>query len=226
TGAATIGNATVVTGNFIFDFNKDAMAKALNVPDQHFRDQMLEGLTDYMTNFKKELGSPPSMQEVVDKYLESCETLFEAPIERGEFSQVEYEEMDRVDQKFNSEKWLYQFSSTPEKIKLVKVHSAVWIAQCECDTPFDGYSLFIRINERKLENVKFLNKKIKNCNENFSKLESELAGEDIENKNLFKVINTFFAQNMPKFDDNDSKILVGHIIDMWTERVKKGGYAG
>ncbi|MBK6930946.1 MAG: lipoate--protein ligase family protein [Saprospirales bacterium] len=48
TGAGAIGNAEVVTGNFIFDFNPEIMAGLLNAPSDPFRRMALEGMQQYM----------------------------------------------------------------------------------------------------------------------------------------------------------------------------------
>ena len=54
TGAAAIGNAEVLVGSFLFDFNFELMSKVLKVPDEKFRDKIFHSLQEYMTTMKLE----------------------------------------------------------------------------------------------------------------------------------------------------------------------------
>jgi lipoate-protein ligase A len=56
TGAGNIGDATVVVGSLMLDFDTEAMARVLRVPSEKFRDKMVSGLRDYMTTMRRELG--------------------------------------------------------------------------------------------------------------------------------------------------------------------------
>jgi lipoate-protein ligase A len=56
TGASTLGHADVLVGSLMMDFDTDAMAHALNVPSEKFRDKVVTSLQDYMTTIKRELG--------------------------------------------------------------------------------------------------------------------------------------------------------------------------
>ncbi len=60
TGAASIGDATVMAGSFMFDFDTEKMSKCLKVPSEKFRDKLKSGLDDYMTTIAKELEVAPS----------------------------------------------------------------------------------------------------------------------------------------------------------------------
>ena len=56
TGAASIGEATVMVGSFMFDFDTATMAHCLKVPSEKFRDKLRQTLDDYMTTMAKELA--------------------------------------------------------------------------------------------------------------------------------------------------------------------------
>jgi lipoate-protein ligase A len=40
TGAASIGEATVMVGSFMFDFDTETMSRCLKVPSEKFRDKL------------------------------------------------------------------------------------------------------------------------------------------------------------------------------------------
>ena len=75
TGAASIGEATVMVGSFMFDFDTAMMARCLKVPSEKFRDKLRSALDDYMTTMTRELASVPSREEVKARFLKHCETV-------------------------------------------------------------------------------------------------------------------------------------------------------
>lgn len=64
TGAASIGEATVMVGSFMFDFDTATMARCLKVPSEKFRDKLKATLDDYMTTMTRELETLPARDEV------------------------------------------------------------------------------------------------------------------------------------------------------------------
>ena len=76
TGAASIGEATLLVGSFMFDFDTVKMAHCLKVPSEKFRDKLKTTLEDYMTTMTKLLEKVPSREEVKALFLKHCgETL-------------------------------------------------------------------------------------------------------------------------------------------------------
>ena len=72
TGAASIGEATVMVGSFMFDFDTATMAKCLKVPSEKFRDKLRQTLDDYMTTLAKELPAPPARGALLARFLTHC----------------------------------------------------------------------------------------------------------------------------------------------------------
>ena len=72
TGAASIGEATLMVGSFMYDFDTETMAKCLKVPSEKFRDKLRQGLNDYMTTLAKELETPPARDVLIEKFLAHC----------------------------------------------------------------------------------------------------------------------------------------------------------
>jgi lipoate-protein ligase A len=127
TGAAAIGGAEVVTGNFLFDFDCDTMAKVLNVPGGHFRERFFESLQKYMTSMKREIGTLPDREEVKAVYIEKCAEVLGRKIERGEFTEEEQQMMEALDKKFVTKEWLYQYQTNNTGRRKVKIHAGVWL---------------------------------------------------------------------------------------------------
>ena len=77
TGAASIGEATVMVGSFMFDFDTATMARCLKVPSEKFRDKLKTTLDDYMTTMTRELSTLPSREDVKARFLRNCEAVLD-----------------------------------------------------------------------------------------------------------------------------------------------------
>ena len=76
TGAASIADATVMVGSFMFDFDTTTMARCLKVPSEKFRDKLKATLDDYMTTMVKELDDVPARDDLKARFFAHCaETL-------------------------------------------------------------------------------------------------------------------------------------------------------
>ena len=72
TGAASIGEATVMVGSFMLDFDTETMSKCLKVPSEKFRDKLRQTLDDYMTTMVKQLGQMPDRADIKARFLKHC----------------------------------------------------------------------------------------------------------------------------------------------------------
>ncbi len=153
TGAAAIGNAEVVTGNFLFDFDCHTMAKVLNLPDESFRGNVLESLQKYMTSIKRELNDPPNMEEVKTAYINNCAEVLNRKIIPGDFTDEEYRMMDVLDKKFTTKEWLYQDSSKKHRPRVVKIHADVWLYEINHQTGGGLIQMSIRTKGKRIDHV-------------------------------------------------------------------------
>jgi len=62
TGVGEIGNCVVFVGNLIVDFDYEAMARVLKVPDEKFRDKIHKTLTENLSTIRRELGKEAAGQ--------------------------------------------------------------------------------------------------------------------------------------------------------------------
>jgi lipoate-protein ligase A len=69
TAAAWIGEATVLGGSFLFDFDGATMARCLKVPSDKFRDKLATTLVDYITSMARLLPAVPPRPLVKQRYL-------------------------------------------------------------------------------------------------------------------------------------------------------------
>ncbi|MFN4262091.1 MAG: lipoate--protein ligase [Thioalkalivibrionaceae bacterium] len=105
TGAATIGDATLMVGSFLFDFPIDKMAQTLKVPSEKFRDKLHQGLKDYMTTLTRELGTPPDREVVKASFLEQVAAHLHVAIEESSPTAAEAQAIRDAEAWLSSSEW-------------------------------------------------------------------------------------------------------------------------
>ena len=73
TAAALIGDAAVLGGMFLFDFDGALMARCLKVPSEKFRDKLRTSLDDYVTSMRRLLGAAPPRGDIVACFISHVE---------------------------------------------------------------------------------------------------------------------------------------------------------
>ena len=107
-GAGMHETASILVGNVILDLNYDLMARVLRVPDEKFRDKMAKSMREWVTTLKRELGQPPSVEEVKEIYTGAFQELLDIELVTGEPTGEEwgiYDEETRP--RHTSREWLY-----------------------------------------------------------------------------------------------------------------------
>ncbi len=72
TGAATIGEAVVVAGSLLFDFNYELMVRVLKVPSEKFRDKLFSTMQEYLTTINRQLGDAAPARADAEATLIEC----------------------------------------------------------------------------------------------------------------------------------------------------------
>ncbi len=127
TGAAQMGDAEVVVGSLMFDFNTQLMSQVLTVASEKMRDKLFQSLNDYMTTLTKQLGYTPDREKVVALYIEQCEQVLGRPIVRGSPTAKELALAEEFDVKFSADEWLDQKGGLRQIG--VKIHEDVRVAE-------------------------------------------------------------------------------------------------
>lgn len=92
TGAAQIGNANVLVGSILMDFDTAAMARTLRVPSEKFRGKLVESLDDYMTTVRRELGGlAPGREAATEMLVAAFAEVLSEPVEPSRLTDVEAE---------------------------------------------------------------------------------------------------------------------------------------
>lgn len=192
TGAAAIGNAEVVTGNFLFDFDSEQMARILKAPNDAFRDLFRQSLEQYLTTFKKELGIAPDLETVKKVYAEKCAANLQRELVPGQFSQTELKWMEKLDQTFSAEKWLLSHRLPPVEERTVKVHAGVYIGETVHTANGRLLRATIRTRNNAIDQVRFAGDFTFQPGYKLAGLEKTLHNVPMEEESLQEVLEAFF----------------------------------
>jgi len=192
TGAAAIGNAEVVTGNFLFDFDCEKMAKVLNVPDENFRRKIYQSLQKYLTTFQRELKMMPDKTKVAEVYFEKCAEALGAEIVRGDFTESELRMMEKLDKKFVTKEWLYDYKTTNSRGRLVKIHAKVWLGETVFKTKDSLIRTTIRLKGNRIDDISFSGDFDFQPASKLRSLEKVLAQVELKPESLREMLAAFF----------------------------------
>ena len=107
TGAASIENATVMAGSFMFDFDTETMARCLKIPSEKFRDKLKTTLDDYMTTMAKELDRVPSREALREMFLQHCAKVLNVVPEIVQASEKELAAILEAERELQDPEWTY-----------------------------------------------------------------------------------------------------------------------
>lgn len=127
TGAASIGQAMVVVGSLMFDFDHALMARVLKVPSEKFRDKVYRSLQEYVTTIHRELGpAAPSRAEAVGLLLEAFGRTFGAEIYHDELTARERQAVAQQEDRLRSREWIFARGSLPKHGVKIAEGYACW----------------------------------------------------------------------------------------------------
>lgn len=184
TGAAEIGNAKVLVGNFIFDFDKDAMTRVLKAPSPAFRDQIRDSLEEYMTSTRQISGKVLDPQEVASVYIHECSKTLGATLETGSFTAGEQAAIESMDQRLGSHE--FQHGGGGLRRPGVKINEDVYVAEATHELP--PLRVTARIRSGHLESV------VIDGPENVNTLADRICGLQVERESITHAVRLWLAQ--------------------------------
>ncbi|MDH5609750.1 MAG: lipoate--protein ligase family protein [Cyclobacteriaceae bacterium] len=211
TGAATIGEAEVVTGNFIFNFNSEHMTQALMVPNNMYREYLSEGLKKYISSFHHELGYLPDPAEVKRVYVQNVEKTLGVRLQPDAFTDAEYQAMEQVERQFEKKEWVEMIHSEGHRERLVKIHAGVWLGYMETEKNGHCVSALIQMIDDRIDRLFISNREgTEGCWET-GELEQKLVGQPMKEEVVRSiVVAEFDAMKQSPLD-----------IDEWVHLIMK-----
>lgn len=151
TGAASLGEAEVLVGSLMLDFNSQAMARVLKVSSEKMRDKVFQSLEEYMTTMKRELGQLPDRESVIATYLESVSNLLNAELEFGTLTPEEEALAQELDERFLSPEWLFQRGGLRQPG--IKIHEDVHLHETAIKVPGGLIRVIVRTHDARIDDI-------------------------------------------------------------------------
>jgi lipoate-protein ligase A len=151
TGAASIGQAEVMAGSLMFDFNFELMARVLKVASEKMRDKVYQGLNEYMTTLTRQLGQTPDRSAVARLYVDQCAAALGREIVPGDLTERELAEARELDARFSSDDWLFQKGGLRQHG--VKIHADVRVVEAAHKAPGGLIRATARLRQGRIDDL-------------------------------------------------------------------------
>ncbi len=190
TGAGSIGDASVVVGNIMFDFNYEAMARVLRVPSKPYRDKVFESMTLYVTSLHKELGTLPDREEVKETLIKKFEDRLGISLIRGELTDGEQRTLADIDQKFTDPNWVNQ--EVGKFDNWVKITTDVRVMETAYDSPEGRIGVILRLKNDIIDDLSISGNFTSEFQSELDQLHGNLTGKPRNEELLLTAIEAFF----------------------------------
>jgi lipoate-protein ligase A len=152
TGAAQIGEAEVVVGSLMFDFNFDLMARVLKVSSEKMRDKIFQSLNEYMTTMTRQLGRTPDYALVKREYIRQVVQALGRPAEYSDPTPAELSLTEALEARLASDEWLYQKGGL-RQTGAVKIHADVYLSEAVFKSPGGLIRATARLREGRIDDL-------------------------------------------------------------------------
>jgi len=192
TGAARIGDASVVVGNIMFDFNYGEMARVLRVPSPEFREKILESMKIYLTTLRRELGYLPEQEGVKRILIKEFEDMLGTQLYRDELRLDEHQAVARMDRKFTHPDWLFQKGRPWDN--WVKITTAVKVMESSCRSEGGTIKVILRLKDDIIDDVGISGDFLFQPRDDLKGLEDRLKGQPLQEDRLLKRVGSFYRE--------------------------------
>jgi lipoate-protein ligase A len=155
-GGGQIGEASIVVGNILFDFDFDTMASVWSVPNEKFRELAKEAMRDHIITLD-DIGSTMSMDMIANQLIGEYEKYFQRKLNPAGMTIDEIERAGQMGAYLRSESFLNYMDEAngSSKRKPLKIARNVFIHYDEVD--MDGTKILgsFRVEDGKIYSAKF-----------------------------------------------------------------------
>ena len=173
-GGGQIGDASIVVGNILFDFDFDTMASMWSVPNEQFREMANQAMKDHIITLD-DIGSVVPMDKVANQLIEEYETYFNRKLNPGGMTIDEIERAGEMGAYLRSDSFLNYIDdeNSTSRRKPLKIARNVFIHYDKMEMEGENIAGSFRVENGKIHSVKFEKTDLK--------LESIVVGEKFEN---------------------------------------------
>jgi len=193
TGIASIGEAMVLAGSLMFDFNTTAMARALKVSSEKMRDKIHQSLEEYMTTIQRELGRLPPRDEVKAVFREKLAATLDVELEPGELTAKEKRTVKTLNRRFTSDRWLNQKGGLARSGVTIK--AGVRVVETEHKAPGGLIRVTARVKDGSIDDLSLSGDFTFHPAPLLDELEAALRGCRLDLPDLTAAVSAFYASS-------------------------------
>ena len=151
TGGGRIGEAAVVVGNLLFDFDYNAMTRAWRVPSESFRRLASAALRERLTTVWAELPRAVAPYEVQFILIDEFARALNRPIEESDLTEAELRKVEEMEKRLASYKWLSLHDDGGKPMTTLKISRGVFIRAEEMEVGGRRVHAAFRVREGVIE---------------------------------------------------------------------------
>jgi lipoate---protein ligase len=127
-GGGRIGDAMIVVGNILLDFDYEIMSKVWHTPSDIFRHFAYDAMKQHITTLWSKLEQNLFPDEIQNLLASEYGKILKRPIELGTLTEQEWQKVEEIEAKLISEKWLTKYlDEKNEAMHRLKVSLGVFI---------------------------------------------------------------------------------------------------
>ena len=173
-GGGQIGDASIVVGNILFDFDFDTMASMWSVPNEQFREIANQAMKAHIITLE-DIGSVVPMDKLANQLIEEYETYFNRKLNPGGMTIDEIERAGEIGAYLRSDSFLNYMDdeNSTSRRKPLKIARNVFIHYDKMEMEGEKIAGSFRVENGKIHSAKFEKTDLK--------LESVVVGKKFEN---------------------------------------------
>jgi lipoate-protein ligase A len=192
-GAGDVGDARILVGNLIFDFDFDMMVKVLRVPDEKFRDKVMQGLRARMSTIIQETGNMPDRDEVKKDLIRLYKETLDIDLKKGTLTQWEKNRMNELKTKYLSDDWLHWRSTKKIDARTVRISATTTIGTANYKAPGGLVRVTQTVDDGKISDIVFSGDFFMLPMEAISEIEKKLVGANVEGTEILQRIEQSYS---------------------------------
>jgi lipoate---protein ligase len=146
-GGGRIGEAVVVVGNILLDFDFETMARVWRVPTEDFRRLAYEAMRRRITTLWSRLPQPVSADEVQVRLADEYAFALNRPLVHGTLTEAEQAKAAEMEAQLLSEEWLHlhaQDTDEPMRTLKISLDALVHVEEASINGTVIGGTFFAR----------------------------------------------------------------------------------
>lgn len=193
TGAAMLGEAMVIVGSLLMDFDYATMSRVLKVPSEKFRDKVYQSMVEYLTTIRRELGErAPSREEAKALLVRAFAEVMAAEIYFDGLTPAEEAAVVAMEQRLEDPAWIFEDGGLPKQG--VKIAEGIRVLEAAFKAPGGLIRTTVRVRDGLIDDVLISGDFFIYPQDSLGELQQLLLGQPWQEEALAERIREYYAR--------------------------------